>query len=259
MAIEFQEGQAERAGWEDVPSGYATIVKPASPPEHTEEEIEVSGVEHPDADVRAHPPQVVEDRPLSTPQPPPAVVYGDALTQIAQAITSAVSGQSAISQRRMGSDQAAEIILGMIPENCVHAIRDRAFQTHSHPLEIIAGVIVQIGGQGLLGEMSLNPTWKDYLRSIDTLAISASTTSNTQSLISRSLECPQCQATFTAERDGQKYCCNGCGKVAAGYRERYSHSIECKTPAAALVQQKRSRDEAEARARAQEALQQDAA
>lgn len=123
-----------------------------------------------------------------------------------------------------------DTILTLLSEAHLHALTSIAQRTGRPVEEIIAGVISSAGDQGTLGELSMKPHWSGRTLAMHTGGLLGSSMSRQQLF----RQCEGCGHTFEPlpGRYDQRFCCNNCGKIAAGYRDdAIPHSEECKTEA----------------------------
>lgn len=170
--------------------------------------------------------------------PPPAPVSAPrSETQMLLEIMSRlVQGQAPVpSSTGMSFEQCADQLLSVFDEHQLNAIRNAAI-THTEGSVanwLLALVNVHLD-RGTLGEIAYNPDWRRQIQASQQVG----TQHYTPPAISR---CELCGHSFRPPLGGnvrQRFCCNVCGKKAAGYGEEpIPHAPDCTTEAAKVIHQ----------------------
>jgi hypothetical protein len=150
--------------------------------------------------------------------------------------------------QRQPQPSEVEMIMSLLSPSDVSTLEEIAARQNAPMEAIIAGLISQLGQQGNLGDFSLNPDWPNMLATGRIYPSAPSLVSNANRRQRYApLQCEGCGHTFTPTvTHTQRYCCNECGKIGAGYQNDSgrTHSTGCSTVAGRAIDQAFSQAEA---------------
>ncbi|HEU0007679.1 MAG TPA: hypothetical protein VFS12_16960 [Terriglobia bacterium] len=230
--LDFSEQSPPDPNTEDEPPPppIRSLPKPSFAPPRASAEPETIRFGDPLADV----PSSGSEVPASpqTPPPPPK----SETQQMLDIMFRLVQGQAPMpSTIGLSFEQCAQQLISVFDEPQRNAIRDAAV-THTQGSVanwLLALVNINLD-RGTLGEIAYNPDWDRQIRATQQVGTALYTPP-------ASSNCEYCGHQFRPPLGGnvrQRFCCNVCGKKAAGYSdEPLPHGPECTTEAGKLLHQ----------------------